>query len=74
MYIKDKIRLKEIIWETQFDWNILESIDMFKHLDRRTQDRFMRDTENFPKLKSYLIELQLKDECILTVQNKGNVE
>ena len=60
--------------ETQSDWHLLESVTMFRHFDRKTQDRFIRQTENFPKLKSYLLELQLKDEGISTVQNKGNVE
>ena len=43
---------------------IMPKVVMFRHLDRKVQDKFIEQMFEFPKLQSLLLEIQLHDEGV----------
>ena len=51
---------------------IMDKVTMFRHLELREQDRFIQQMFEFPKLQSFLLEIQLNDEGItLEIKSEG---
>jgi len=39
----------------------MDAINKFRHLNQKQQDRMIETASEFPKLKSYLLEMQVHD-------------
>jgi len=70
-------RMERIRKEIGEDFKLMESITMFRHLDLRTQDKFIQTISDFPLLKSFLLEAQQSDEMFfithpITKNMEGN--
>ena len=63
-------RIQEIKKQIGYDdyKKIMPQVSMFRHLPRIDQDKFIESMFEFPKLQSYLLELQLLDEGIDPVE------
>jgi len=51
---------------------IMDKVTMFRHLELREQDRFIATMFEFPKLQSFLLESQMRDEGITPLINCEN--
>ena len=75
-------RITGIRKEIGNDFHLMEDITKFRHFDLRTQDRFIQLIDQYPKLKSFLLESQQGDELFwiknpitpITLETNGCVE